>query len=54
MNTTSSPVTITNYDEIVKYFQQFPEHLHAPVSDNESRPIRPLDNNTHHKTLSTN
>jgi len=45
MNTNSSPVMITNYDEIVKYFKQFPEHLHAPVSNNESRPISPLDNN---------
>ena len=45
MNTNPSPVTITNYDEIVRYFKLFPEHLMQNVSNNESRPISPLDNN---------
>jgi len=43
MNTNPSSVVITNYDEIVKYFELFPEQLHANVGDNESRPISPLD-----------
>jgi len=43
MNTNPQPVVITNYDAIVEYFNNFPEQLHAPVSNNESRPISPLD-----------
>ena len=45
MNTNPQPVVITNYDAIVEYFKLFPEQLHAPVSNNESRPISPLDYN---------
>ena len=45
MNTNPQPVVITNYDAIVEYFNNFPEQLHASVSNNESRPISPLDNN---------
>tara|TARA_A100000164_G_C21929235_1_gene784718 strand:+ start:2506 stop:2658 length:153 start_codon:yes stop_codon:yes gene_type:complete len=43
MNTNPSSVVLTNYEEIVEYFKHFPEQLHAPVGDNESRPISPLD-----------
>ena len=49
MNTNPSPVVITNYDEIVKYFELFPEQLHANVSNNESRPISPLDYKQSHE-----
>ena len=41
MNTNPQPVVITNYDAIVEYFNNFPEQLHAPVSNSESRPISP-------------
>lgn len=47
MNTNPQPVVITNYDAIVEYFKLFPEQLMQNVSNNESRPISPLDiNNT--------
>ena len=45
MNTNPQPVVITNYDAIVEYFNNYPEQLHAPVSNSESRPISPLDYN---------
>ena len=45
MNTNPSSVTITNYDAIVEYFKLFPEHLMQNVSNNEQRPISPLDIN---------
>ena len=45
MHTNPQPVVITNYDAIVEYFNNFPEHLMSPVSNNESRPISPLDYN---------
>ena len=48
MNTNPDTVLVTNYDEIVRYFKNFPEQLHAPVSNNESRPISPLENNTNY------
>ena len=43
MNTNPQPVVITNYDAIVEYFNNFPEQLMQNVSNNESRPISPLD-----------
>ena len=43
MNTNPQPVVITNYEEIVEYFKLFPEQLMQNVSNNESRPISPLD-----------
>ena len=43
MHTNPQPVVISNYDAIVEYFNNYPEQLHAPVSNNESRPISPLD-----------
>jgi len=43
MHTNPQPVVITNYDAIVEYFKHFPEQLHTNVSNNESRPISPLD-----------
>ena len=52
MNTNPSPVTITNYDEIVRYFKLFPEHLMQNVGNNESRPISPLDYNEFNKNRS--
>ena len=45
MNTNPQPVVITNYDAIVEYFKLFPEQLMQNVSNNESRPISPLDYN---------
>jgi len=41
MNTNPQPVVITNYDAIVEYFKNFPEQLHAPVSNNESSKSSP-------------
>tara|TARA_B100000131_G_scaffold250137_1_gene243507 strand:+ start:326 stop:490 length:165 start_codon:yes stop_codon:yes gene_type:complete len=43
MNTNPQPVVITNYDAIVEYFNNFPEQLMQNVSNNESRPIAPLE-----------
>ena len=43
MNTNSQPVMITNYEEIKRYFELFPEQLMQNVSNNESRPIAPLE-----------
>ena len=52
MNTNPQPVVITNYDAIVEYFNNFPGQLHANVSNNESRPISPLDYNEFKKNRS--
>ena len=43
MNTNPSPVVITNYEEIKRYFELYPEELMQNVGNNESRPISPLD-----------
>ena len=52
MNTNPEPVVITNYEEIKRYFELFPEQLMQNVGNNESRPISPLDYNEFNKNRS--
>jgi len=52
MNTNSQPVMITNYEEIKRYFELFPEQLMQNVGNNESRPISPLDINNNNENRS--
>ena len=53
MSTNPDRVLITNYDQILEYFKHFPEHLHAPVSNTESRPISPPNDYETYKNRST-
>ena len=52
MNTNPEPVVITNYEEIKRYFELFPEQLMQNVGNNESRPISPLDINNSNENRS--
>ena len=45
MNTNPQPVVLTNYEEIKRYFELYPEELHAPVSNNEKKHDNPAKYN---------
>mgnify|MGYP001319271370 CR=1 FL=1 len=53
MSISSDRVLITNYDQIVEYFKNFPEHIHSNVSNTESRPISPANDYEPHENRST-